>query len=183
MHSRVLPVGVRGRDKSPKAVLLIVRNAAASGDRKTSHQACNHQVSPYGADVVTDRCADLAAPRCLWALCCCLHHNGVSEMSRGLVRSQLWQLAAMLLWHVCGEGVGGIGTVTTCKDHGHQDLWFYWEWQMSVVVVHWWALLSIAPWVRGFSSRSLPALPVSSWVLFTYSRWTEDLNDHSIVLN
>lgn len=65
IYSWVLPVGVRGCDKSPKAVLLIVRNAAASGDRKTSHQACNHQVSPYGADVVTDRCADLAAPRCL----------------------------------------------------------------------------------------------------------------------
>lgn len=82
-----------------------------------------------------------------------------------------------------GKRGGGICTVTMCKDHGHQDLGFYWEWQMSVVVVHRWALLSIAPWVRGFSSWSLPALPVSTWVLFTYSRWTEELNDHSILLN
>lgn len=54
VYSLALPVGVTRRDKSPEAGQVIVRNAAANRPRNTSHQAHNHQVSPYGAYVVTD---------------------------------------------------------------------------------------------------------------------------------
>lgn len=40
--------------------------------QKTSHQVCNHQGSAYGADVVTDRYVDPAAPCRVWAVCSCL---------------------------------------------------------------------------------------------------------------
>lgn len=52
--------------------ILCTRQQQHTHTKKTSHQVCSHQGSPYGADVVTDRCVDPAAPCCVRAVCACL---------------------------------------------------------------------------------------------------------------
>lgn len=110
-----------------------------------------------------------------------LRHLAVCELCTAaytIMVSRKWDEALCAVscgsWQPCCHdmfvgGGGGICTVTMCKDHGHQDLWFHWERQMSVVeVVHRWTLFR---WVRGFSSWCLHALPMSTWVLSVYSKW------------
>lgn len=85
----------------------IVLNAVANRHRKPSQQ-----VSPYEADVVTDRCVDLTAPCCLWIVRCCLHCNGVTEVSRGLSGMCTVKCGN---WQPCCHGIFGGGGHLHCN--------------------------------------------------------------------
>lgn len=95
--------------------------------RKTSHQACSHQVSPYGADVVTDRCADLAAPCCLWLVRCCLHRNGVLGMSGGLGSMCAVSCGSWQPWGVGGslQRCAKIVLSLTLTSESHKWAWWW----------------------------------------------------------
>lgn len=134
--------------------------------RKTSHQACSHQVSPYGADVVTDRCADLAAPCCLWLVRCCLHRNGVLGMSGGLGSMCAVSCGS---WQPWGWGGGG-----HCNDV--QRLCSAWLWLQRV---------TNEPGGGRAESMSTWVLPsysfiLCSWVFIKWEWMNDKPNDHRV---